>query len=102
MKREYTLGCYTEDYPWEIVENEEFERDTKSQDINTTCKHAVLVSENVPQFRNDGSVYGHHTTHRVPRVVRAFNEAGHSCTSVCLDCILEAASALETSGEPHG
>lgn len=92
---EVKLGCYCEDYPWQILENEEFERNADS--LGTTCKHAIVISENIPKFRNDGSIYGHYTTHRVPRIVRAFNEAAHNSTAVCLDCILEAAATSPTS-----
>ena len=77
-------GEYCEGMDWEIL----IEDVIDVSHSNATCKHAVFVRSE-DQKRSDGSVYGTSQFYRVPRLIKAYNEAGYNCTLVCGDCIAE-------------
>lgn len=78
-KYSYGVGAIEEDYPWEIRWEVGFSEPSRT----SVCKHCLR--------KKDYFV--------CPRVVVAFNEAGHSSTKVCLDCILGAAEAFKVEEE---
>lgn len=69
MIRTFTVGEYAEEMPWEIIEDFVVDRVE-----SVVCSHA--------HRRTDG-------TYLIPRIIRAYNEAGFNQTQVCVDCILE-------------
>jgi hypothetical protein len=87
-------GEYCEGMEWTIELDETFQKDSRYP--SNVCEHAIVVEADVPQYREDGSCWAKMTTYRVPRLVRAFNEAGHNSTAVCVDCILQAVAHPET------
>jgi hypothetical protein len=74
--------------PWLVEEDYE----CSSQGGGAPCRHCHSERD-VINKRHDKSTY---TTREwiCPRVVIAYNEAGHNSTGVCLDCIAEAANIL--------
>lgn len=83
-KREFLEGSMWEGGPWEI----EYDHECSKNGGGRPCKHChgerIVIHE-----RSDKSTYPE-TLWTCPRVVVAYNEAGHNSTGVCLDCILEA------------
>lgn len=69
--RTFPLGEYSENLPWEIEENVCF-----SLRFKTPCAHALVSVQ-------DGLI-------TVPRIIRAYNEAGFNQTQLCADCLLGA------------
>lgn len=72
-----------DDGDWEIVANAR-----GSGPCAGSCKHCRDFKEEVrvPGTPNEYTVM----TWEVPRSVVAWNQGGYDCTSICLDCILEA------------
>ena len=81
---EFELGEFVEGYPWEILENQEFELGGGVQ----MCKHCYGLHEVTEHFIGPPLTY---QKFKVPVVVQAWNEGHNNATSVCLACILEAA-----------
>lgn len=83
---EFAEGSVWEDFPWQIAFNVDCSYSTPCRHCHS---HRIKVST-----RWDGSTCeaAHWTC---PRVVIAQNEGGYNSTGVCLDCILEAADAIE-------
>lgn len=81
----FEKGCLCENYPWKITFDE-----INSGCDNTVCKHCVEIPLDDPRCQTQ-----HGKNWLCPRVVVAKNEGGFNCTSVCLDCILEAAKELQ-------
>lgn len=81
-------GCMWEGGAWEIRFDE-----LCSEYGGKPCRHCHS-QHTVVHERPDRSTYDE-VKWTCPRVVVATNEGGHNSTGVCLDCILEAARALD-------
>ena len=88
--REIASGGYCEFPDWELQENCIEYLGSEEKDSFRQCKHAVEVVKETGTH-SDGTPYDTYYA-VVPRIVLARNEGGCNVTSVCLDCILEAAA----------
>lgn len=81
----FEIGEYAEGFPWELEINGE--RCTNYS--GAPCKHALNYREEV----DPGGIVGLPSLKyvTVPRLLNAYNEGRHNMTSLCLDCVLEAA-----------
>jgi hypothetical protein len=91
--REIPIGGYIEFPEWEIRENSlEYLGDPGIPLVDMVCKHVteIVVVRRPRHVPGEASLYD--TLHAVvPRVVFSRNEGGYNATTVCVDCILEAA-----------
>jgi len=77
----FELGGMWESSSWAIAIDYQC-----SGDFGNPCKHCHSIRQDM---------HGHAVSWICPRVVIAENEAGHSSTGVCADCIMDALAELE-------
>ena len=87
MKAEIQRGEYAEDMPWELVIPYTYDG---SVEYTKPCPHLVWTGDPVPQYRHDGTVFGHKRQYTLPGVAICMNEGGHNCTILCLGCLDDA------------
>lgn len=99
---EFNEGCMGDGDPWWIVLDVHRESSGHSCEIKP-CKHAKIIDSSHPRWKVDISK-AHATLGKdftcslqwiMAREVQASNEGGCNGTSICLDCILEAAETLK-------
>lgn len=92
---EFSIGGIVEFNCWWIKRDEHHSDDFP---YFTPCSHAVRIGPDHPAFEVDRN----HPQYIIPRVVEAANEGGFCSTTVCLDCILEAARRLDAGEVAFG
>ena len=87
----FELGEFEEGHSWDIQFNRGMCQEMWADSKTRVCKHCKDVET---EIMRTGKHQYTSISFVIPRVVTARTNGGHSYTTVCLDCILEAAAKI--------